>query len=128
MAEQTAYDYLPEEEEEIHKFFPVLSQYISGNKGYFSNTYYEGKKTDLHLEQNGPRNVLRHLRNAASHKEIGIFPENGKLKSGKDIIQSIIFKDRTNKNPDYLFELKIDVSDLEELLMEICNYIIYEAR
>ncbi len=125
--EQSAYYFLPEEEEEIHRYFPILSKYINGKKGYYSNTYYEGKKTDLHLERNGPKNIIRHLRNAAAHKEIGIFPENGTLTSGETIIQSITFKDRKKSNPEYLFELRIDVTDLEELLMEICNYIIDEC-
>ena len=48
------------------------------------------------------------------------------------MIQSIVFKDhkkdKRNKHIEYNFLLKLDVEDLEELLMEICDYIFYCYR
>ena len=138
--EQAAYNVLSQNPDDLEKDFPILWKYINGKSGEYKNNYvipYTTKKTDSNYpkkiylaEPKSPRKILNHMRNAAAHYRIGIHPVNGKLDDGRTVITHIVFSDIRNegKPTEQLFELKIEVADLESLLMEISDKIIHLSK
>lgn len=128
--EQAGYEHISNNPDDLKEMLPLLSEYIEERPGRYMNTYRE-KIKDVPLnkspyECNSPQNILRHLRNAASHKKMGILPVNGEMVKGKQEIKEVAFMDR--KNDEQNFELKIAVEDLEPLLLEISNVLLKLAR
>jgi hypothetical protein len=87
---------------------PTLKK-CTEDKSYI-NTYEENKDS--------PANVIRHMKNAVSHKRLMIIPETA---NNKDITH-IRFSDRAPGG--CRFELRIGVEQLESVLMEIAEYLI----
>lgn len=125
--EQSYYRFLSTNIEDLEKEFPTLFKYVAGQQGTYRNTYYEDDKYRF-PEKANPQNLIRHLRNSASHRRISIFPINGRLCNGTNIIKAVTFKDSQKRRiplaKEEQFELTVDIKDLEQLLMEICNGII----
>lgn len=136
--EQAYYDFLSDREEDLETQYPVLYRCVISKEGHFLNTYCEDfrKHTYLIPEKCHPRNIIRHLRNAASHEQIGIFPESGRLLDGTNVIKAITFhdsRDKKSKNGKTvigkeIFKLTVDIEKLEPLLLEISDRIIQTAR
>ena len=114
----------------IHRQSPPFLR-RRGSKGTVrktnSHTYYENTRNQRNRtpEKNNIKNVLRHLRNSASHRRLSIHPENGRLCDGANIIKAVKFEDSRGTEK---FLLKIDVKDLEQLLIEICDGIIKKTN
>lgn len=122
--EQAGYEYISNNPADLKEMLPLLYEYIENKPGRYKNTYREVIRgvpfSQSPDEYNSPRNILRHLRNAASHKEMGILPINGEIVEGRQQIQEVVFKDRKTKDrTEQRFELRITVEDLEPLLLEI---------
>lgn len=123
--EQTYYDEISENPSDLEKM-PTLASYIIGDKKEnFHNTYRCSKKAqewlDNPVEKFSPKNIIRHFRNAAAHKRISIYPIN----SGGDITH-IEFRDErsNNKKEKGEFFLRVAVEDLEEILLEISEFVL----
>lgn len=147
--EQAYYNNISENPEDLKKM-PTLASYIIGDKKEnFRNTYRCHKKAqewlDNPVEKFSPRNIIRHFRNAAAHTRISIYPIN----SGGDIThiefmdeqfnKLIKYRDRNselwyewkvcNKNRGIELEkeeffLRVAVEDLEEILLEISEFVL----
>lgn len=122
--EQAGYEYISNTPTDLKDMLPLLYEYIENKPGRYTNTYREVIRSvpfsQSPDEYNSPRNILRHLRNAASHKEMGILPVNGEIVKGRQRIQEIVFKDKKARDRiEQHFELIIAVEDLEPLLLEI---------
>lgn len=101
---------------------PTLKDCIQDSS--YINTYNE--------DEDNPAHIIRHMRNAVSHDKIMIIPESADNKN----ITHIQFRDekhgiRNNKNnsknaikPKYEFNIRVAVDQLENLLMEIAEYLI----
>lgn len=128
--EQVAYDSLSKKEEDLEEQFPVLFECKSAEGAYSSNYVYLSGDQKGVPENDSPQNMLRHLRNAASHEQLSIFPENGRLSNGNEVIEAIVFQDekRSGKYGDMKFQLRVPVGLLEPLLMEICDCILAQTK
>ncbi len=123
--EQAGYDSLSNKSIDLEKQFPLLYECISEEGAFYSNYRYLKGDNDGDLENKSPQIILKHLRNAASHQEIGILPENGRLQNGKKSIIAVVFRDqRMSKYGEMKFQLRIPVEKLEDLLIEISDCII----
>ncbi len=123
--EQYAFDILPKEEKDLKEKFPKLYKSKSDDTEY-QNTYSVKKTGDAEI--NSPQDIIRHMRNAVSHNEIRIKPNSGTV-SGRYQIVSISFedylpKDKKKKEKYPHFYFTIQIKDLEDVLMEICNFLI----
>lgn len=125
--QQAYYNNLSEKTEDMKREYPLLYSYVIGQRGEYQNTYYENTRNQRIRtpEKNNIKNVLRHLRNSASHRRLSIHPENGRLCDGANIIKAVKFEDSRGTEK---FLLKIDVKDLEQLLIEICDGIIKKTN
>lgn len=121
----------------------VLKKYVDDTDNY-SNTYRE-----KFMNEDMPLSIIRHMRNAISHDNIMIIPESARYgnithirfrdaafshtdndhlrafekKKGYSLDYLINQAKRNHKNV-YEFSLRIKVEDLEELLMEIADFLI----
>lgn len=111
--EQNAYDNMSNREDDMKNHLPNLYRVISV-PGNYSNSYDNERRSPK-----GPLNVLKHMRNAASHDRVMILPKYKKTISGDNKITSIEFYDQDYNNADWKAKIIIPVGDLEEILFEI---------
>lgn len=116
--EQNAYDNMSNREGEMRNRLPNLYRVISTQGNYFNS--YERERRN----PKGPRYVLKHMRNAASHDRVMILPKSKKTISGENKITSIEFYDQDYNNADWKAKIVIPVEDLEIILFEICDYLL----
>lgn len=129
--EQEGYEQISNNPSDLKEMLPLLNEYVNNRPGRYNNTYKERIREvpflSLPAEYKSPKNIIRHLRNAASHKKIGIRPLNGEIVEGRQEIREVVFEDSCgikNKGTYQEFELKIAVEDLEPLLLEIGNVLL----
>lgn len=148
--EQVYFDNMSKDINDL-KRLPKLGGYISDDRGKnFLNTYKSSKNAPLWednpSEEYTPRNIIRHLRNAVAHGNVSIFPINC---AGE--ITHVDFKDEQcniwkrnptsstsrwipkghrnqRRNRDTIkkeeFFLRVSVDDLEEVLLEISDFLL----
>ncbi|WP_027397905.1 HEPN family nuclease [Anaerovibrio lipolyticus] len=123
--EANVFKHIPRFERDLKREFPILYKCVekaekegSYNYSYLTEPYY--------AEEKSPLAIINHIRNSLAHYRIMIEPISGKI-SGTNQIVAIVFKDQKpphSKKPQEFFSLKIDVSDLEDVVMEVCDYLI----
>ena len=124
--EQEAFNNIPTREKDLEEKFPKLYKSKSDDADYKNE--YEKKKKQV-TEKNSPQDIIKHMRNAVAHRHIGIKPNSCTI-GGRSQIISITFEDypydkddnTPNNSPPFSFTIKI--TDLEDVLMEICDYLI----
>lgn len=107
--------------------FPTLSRYVfSDDPACFESTYtyFDNRRGATLPERITPRNVLKHMRNAVSHKKISLFPVQADGDGGINQVTHIVFKDSSDDHPDPHFFLKIRRDDFESVMLEISSYFI----
>ena len=118
--EQACFKYITDNEEEMEDVFPNLYKCIKRTD--YKNTYKDnGRK-----ERNSPRRIIKHMKNALSHQRVMIIPQYGRI-NDDNVITAITFNDQMSSNEGkekYTFSLTVDVCDLENVVMEICDYLI----
>ena len=120
--EQNGYENISDDPTQLPIQFPTLAKCTIGDPEFYSNYEYKREKESL-----SAKNILRHMRNAAAHNEIGIIPENGRLENGEEAIKKVRFHD-FYRDKNYEFIMTVKVEDLEDLLMEICDVLLKESR
>ena len=120
--EQNAYDNMSNREGDMRNRLPNLYRVIS-TQGNYSNSYERERRSPK-----GPRYVLKHMRNAASHDRVMILPKSKKTISGGNKITSIEFYDQDKNNDNWKAKIVIPVEDLEIILFEICDYLLDIAK
>lgn len=150
--EQAYFDNMSEDINDLKKF-PKLGNYISDGRGKnFFNTYKSSKNAPLWednpSEGDTPRNIIRHLRNAVAHGNVSIFPINctGEIThvDFKDEQCNIRRRTSTSNTSRWIperhrlqpqkrsqdtikkeeFFLRVSVDDLEEVLLEISEFLL----
>ena len=96
----------------------VLRKYVFNEKGIYENTYRD--KYDQ-PERKTPANVIRHMRNAISHKRLNIIPL---ASANQEMVTHIKFCDNDKDHRSYRFVLQIDIEDVEKIIFEKSNLII----
>ena len=105
--------------------FPMLSRYVfSNDPNRFESTYTYNKYGAKCPESITPLNVLKHMRNAVSHKKITLFPVQADGGGTLNQVTHIVFKDFSDDNPEQYFFLKIPRDDFESVMLEISSYFI----
>lgn len=123
--EANVFDHIPKFERDLKKEFPILHKCIekAEKEGFYKYSYLT---EPCGADEKSPLAIINHIRNSLAHFRIMIEPISGKI-SGTNQIVAIIFKDQrppNSKKPREYFSLKIDVTDLEDVVMEICDYLI----
>ncbi len=118
--EQDVFKKIPSRERDLESKFPKLYNCVKNDVDYY-NTYETWYK-------NSPRDIIKHLRNSISHYNMMIEPQSGMI-GGKSQIIAIRFKDEGTYNIEEKtckgkFCLNIKVDCLEDVVMEICDYLI----
>ena len=128
--EQEGYEHLSKNENDLKGLFPTIYKCMHKEGAFYSNYVYLKGYMKGKPEKKNPQIILRHLRNAASHKQISIFPESGRLHDNSKVIKAVVFKDhyKTDTYGYMEFSLRVPVNDLEPMLMEICDCIIKMTR
>ena len=118
--EQAAFDAIPTKKKDLKEKFPNLYKSIISDNNYV-NSYHL-----IHEELNSPRDVLRHIKNSLSHKKVMIEPHSGSIGKKRQIL-AITFKDEMKSKQTgkkYFFSLTVKIECLEDMLMEICDFLI----
>ena len=107
-------------------YLPTLKKYVDKEKGEFENTYkfYSSKRGREYKEKNTPADIIHHMRNAISHEKLGVFPISSQ--DTNRVITDIVFDDdkiSENSGEKMSFHLKIQIEDIEDIVMEISNYL-----
>lgn len=116
--EQNAYENTHTREEDTRKYLPTLYRIVNKEENYTNSYKRDAEKTKT------PRTILTHMRNAAAHDRVMIKPVSKKTISGEHPIEAIEFRDQDTMNPNWRCKLIIPVGDLEEVLFEICDYLL----
>lgn len=146
--EQAYFDNMSEDINDL-KRLPKLGSYISDGRGKnFFNTYKSSKNAPLWednpSEGDTPRNIIRHLRNAVAHGNVSIFPINctGEITHVDFKDEQIWKRNPTSSTSQWIperhrhqrrtqdtikkeeFFLRVSVDDLEEVLLEISEFLL----
>ncbi len=108
--------------------FRCLSQYLfCGDSNRFVFHYTFNNKCPSRPkkpEKITPKNILRHMRNAVSHKKISLYPIQDNHEGNIDEVTDIVFEDypEVDESDESLFMLKLRKDDFETVLLEIASY------
>ena len=114
--EQNVFKYIDSTEEGLKRKFPTIYA-LTFSKDY-KNTYVDENKGRT------PQLIFKHKKKSLSHKRIMIFPEST---YSSDKIEYVVFKDehfnKLTKKKEH-FSIRIPTSQLENVIIEISNYLI----
>ena len=134
--ESNVFDYIPKYERNLKEKFPQLYKCKQYDRKFLNDAppiiRYRSAVDEKYktMEKNSPRDICRHLRNSLCHWRVMIEPHSASIGEGQRQIVSIQFqdegkcRDEHGRWHDVKFSLTIKVEDLEDVVMEICDYLI----